>query len=88
MHDTWRRRGSSGASSAHRGRKGRRQRGEEWGQGGLGRLGGTPIGGAGGRWAGKTGGGGVAEAPVRLEVGDEFGDLFVICEKFRALSVN
>ena len=77
-----------GGAAAHRGGKKRRQRGEEWGQGVLGRLGSAPIGSAGGRWAGKTGGGGAAEAPVKLDVGDEVGDLFVICEKFRGLSVN
>ena len=84
-----RRKGKQGRrAAARRGGKGRCQRGEEWGQGGLGRLGGAPIGGASSRWVGKTGGGGTAEAPVMLEVGDEVGDLTVICEKFRGLKVK
>ena len=70
----------SGAA-AHRGGKESLQRGEEWGQGISGRLGGAPIGGAGGRWAGKSGSCGAGEALVKLEVGDEVGDLSVICKK-------
>ena len=33
---------------------------------------------------GETGGGGAAETPVKLEVGDEVEDLTAICEKSRA----
>ena len=42
-----------GGAAAHHGGRKRRQRGKEWGQEKPGRLGGAPIGGAGGRWAGK-----------------------------------
>ena len=44
--------------------------------------------GGGGRWAGKTSGGGTARAPVKLEVEDKLGDLAVICENFRSLEVK
>ena len=54
-----------------------------WGQEEPGRPVGAPNGGTGGRWAGKTGGGGAARAPAKLEVGDELEDLSAICEKFR-----
>ena len=38
---------------------------------------------------GETGGsGGGAEAPTKLEVGDEVEDLTIICKKFRGLNVN
>ena len=38
--------------------------------------------------AGKTGGSGAAEAPVKLEVGDEWEDLSAICKKSRGLDVK
>ena len=37
---------------------------------------------------GETGGGGAAETPVKLEVGDEVEHLIAICEKSRGLSAN
>ena len=40
-------------------------------------------GGAGSRWVGNLGGGGGAEFPAELEVGDEVRDLFANSEKFK-----
>ena len=67
------------AGKANQGRRGRRRCVEEggsasegwWGPGGAGRLDG-----AGSRWAGNRGGGGGAEFPAELEVGDKVRDLF------------
>jgi len=41
------------------------------------------IDGGSGRWRG-----GAARAPRRLEVEDDWMDLFVICENFRGLTIN
>ena len=77
-----------GGAAARCGGRERRQQGGGWDQEKPERLGGTSIGSGGGRWAGKTSGGGAAEAPVMLEVGDELKDWSAICEKSRGLSVK
>jgi len=57
------------------GRRGKLAQGQQRGKVGLGdarEAGWQARGGAGGRWAGETRGGGDAETPVKLEVEDEF----------------